>query len=202
MNIRHPCVRSLIIDSPDECGFEERLKVKTKKPATKNEAASTMMANPDPKKATNNPPTALPTIRPALLATLIYAFAGCRCSSSTTSGTKPGYAGYHNPLSAPDIADRITSKGTVAVPVMNSTAITATTRLIAMSLAAMTRARPRRSAITPPIGSTITIGKAWAARTKLNEVGVAPSSSKIPNASAIGAIPLPILLIVRAMKSF
>ena len=176
--------------------------MKTKKPATKNEAASTMMANPDPTRATNNPPSALPTIRPALLATLIYAFAGCRCSSSTTSGTKPGYAGYHNPLSAPEIADRITSKGTVAVPVMNSTAITATTRLIAMSLAAMTRARPRRSAITPPSGSTITIGNAWAASTKLNEVGVAPSRSKIPNANAMGAIPLPILLIVRAMKSF
>ena len=94
--------------------------------------------------------------------------------------------------------DRPASSGIVALPVANSAATVNTNALRITSVMAMTRARPRRSATTPPMGSMMTSGTACAARTMLSEVGVAPGSSSTPNARAIGMIPLPMLLIVRA----
>jgi hypothetical protein len=55
--------------------------------------------------------------------------------------------------------------------------------------------------MTPPKGSMSTSGIAWAARTIDSEVGVAPGNAKTPKASAIGATPLPTLLIARDQKS-
>ena len=68
------------------------------------------------------------------------------------------------------------SNGTVAVPVRKRTAGVMTTALRTTSVTAMTRARPNRSAMTPPIGSITTSGTACAASTRLSEVGVVPGS--------------------------
>ena len=145
------------------------------------------MAQPEPTSATSSPPMALPAMRPPFEATLTKALAGCRCSSATTSGTMPLIAGHHNALRQPEIAPR--------------TAVVMTNALKMMSVTAMTRALPRRSAMTPPIGRTRTSGSACAASTMLSEVGVAPGSESTPKAIAMGATPLPMLLIVRARKS-
>ena len=96
---------------------------------------------------------------------------------------------------------RTASNGTVAVLVRKSAAVVMTTRLKVMSVVAITRARPRRSAITPPNGNITTSGTAWAANTMLSDVGVLPGKARTPNARAIGATPLPTLLIVRATKN-
>ena len=173
----------------------------TRAPATRNDRASRAMAQPEPTSATRSPPMALPAMRPPFEATLTKAFAGCRCSSSTTSGTRPLIAGHHNALRQPEIAPRMASSAMVALPVRKRTAVVMTNALKMMSVTAITRARPRRSATTPPIGRTRTSGSACAARTMLSEIAVAPGSDSTPKAIAMGATPLPMLLIVRARKS-
>ena len=84
---------------------------------------------------------------------------------------------------------------------MSKIAVVMTNALKITSVDQMIRALPTRSAMTPPKGNRITTGMAWAASTMLREVGVAPGSASTPNAKAMGAMPLPMLLIVRATSN-
>ena len=88
--------------------------------------------------------------------------------------------------------------GTVACPVTKSSPLVTTTHDRMTSVVPMTRARPIRSAMTPPKGRVRMTGIAVAASTTLNAVGDPSGRARTPKDRAMGPIPFPRFEIARA----
>ena len=174
----------------------------TRQPAIKNDTASIRIAQPEPKAATRTPATAAPIVNARLAPMPTKAFADCSKRFSTICGINPINAGYQSAFKMPKTNPLNASNGIDAWCVRNASALIETKMLPRRSVPPTKRARPKRSAATPPIIMKRTSGTICAAVTMLNEPALPPGRSRTPKANAIGVIPFPRLLTTRDANIF
>ena len=168
-------------------------------PATSQVSASAASAQPAPAPTTSQAAIVGPMIRIAPRAPADRTLACCSWSRGTSCGSSAANAGQVNastvPLSASRTISIHSSAASVRMRYAAAPCVAASTTLPTRRIST----RGSRSAITPPNSRNSTIGMVLAASTAPSAPGELETSSTA-NASATGAIVLPIMLIVLEAK--
>ena len=159
--------------------------------------ASTASAQPGPTVTTSAAAMVGPSTTSAPRAIDISTLACCSCSRGTSWGSTAAIAGNVAAARVPLSAASTRKCQCSTLPVITSSARAPCASPAPVLHTRITRARPKRSATTPPTSRNTTIGMLWAASTWPSATDES-SSSSTANASATPAIVVPDMLTTRA----
>src|SRR5678816_1576951 len=174
LNSCQPCRRSSIIVEGSALEACAILIPASNAADRKNEAASTIKAQPGPTVATRTPAIAAPAMLVKLIDIRSRAFADCRCVVLTSCGTSPAKAGIKKASDAPLSTSSPTTTPTCTELVRNKTATMSCVAPANNSAVIITTYRGSRSATTPATIKHTTCATDRPSSTSPSVVAVAP----------------------------